>query len=111
MQDLTIILQTSPNLMELAKTLKNQTHSSAILNQRMISFMSSVSCLFESVNVLNDDAEEHHKRLLDTFSLWGFKLLHVDGDGNYCFLPLLVVSSVKIKTSLPEIQPVQSSES
>ena len=54
----------------------------------MIPFMSSVSCLFESVNVLDDDAEEHHKRLLDTFSSWGFKLLHVDGDGNYCFSAL-----------------------
>ena len=85
-QNLTTILQTSLNLMELAKTLKNQTRSSAMLNQRMILFMPTVSCLFEtSVNVTDDDTEEHHKRLLDTISSWGFKLLPVNGDGNCCF--------------------------
>ena len=88
-QDLTTILQTSLNLMELAKTLKNQTRSSAMLNQRMILFMSTVSCLFgTSVNVTDDDTEEHHKRLLDTIRSWGFKLLPVNGDGNCCISAL-----------------------
>ena len=67
-QDLTTILQTSLNLMEFAKTLKNQTRSSAMLNQRMIPFMSTVSCLFESVNVTDDYTEEHHKRLLARYN-------------------------------------------
>ena len=87
-QDTSTLLQSSLNLMELAKTLQIQTQSSVMLNQRMIPFMSSVTCLFESVNVPVNGAQEHHKRLLDNINAWGFTLHPVSGDGNCCFSAL-----------------------
>lgn len=86
-QDIISLLQTSFNLTELAKTLQKQTHSSSILNQKMIPFMSSVSCLFESVEV-PDDNTDHQKRLVDAINSWGFTLHPVVGDGNCCFSAL-----------------------
>ena len=54
----------------------------------MIPFMSSVTCLFESVNMPVNGTQEHHKRVLDYINAWGFTLHPVSGDGNCCFSAL-----------------------
>ncbi len=85
--DVFMLLHTSSNLVKIAQNMQQQTKSSAMLNQKMIPFMSSVSCLFESVNA-SADIEEHKKRLLDTMHSWGFQLHPIEGDGNCCFSAL-----------------------
>lgn len=105
-QDIITLLETSVNLVELAKTLQKQTRSSTALNQKMIPFMSSVSCLFESVNVSNDDTQEHYKRLVDIINSWGFRLHPVEGDGNCCFCALamsIIFQQNEILTLVPTL--------
>ena len=66
----------------------NITNHSPLLNQSMIPFMASVSCLFESVNCPASEYDEHQKRLADIVDSWGFLLHPVPGDGNCCFYAL-----------------------
>ncbi len=49
----------------------------------MIPFMSSVSCLYDTVSV--GEQEEHEQRLSRVIQSWGFTLHNIRGDGNCCF--------------------------
>ena len=50
--------------------------------------MSSVSCLFESVDSSTSEYEQHQNRLTNNVASWGFQLHPVAGDGNCCFSAL-----------------------
>ena len=52
----------------------------------MIPFMSSVSCLFNSLDhVAESEIEQHKRQLLNIVNSWGFDLQEIPGDGNCCF--------------------------
>ena len=73
------------------------SNHSPLLHQKMIPFMSSVTCLFEPVNKTPSTTEQHQKRLLDMVESWGFQLHPVEGDGDFFFLPLPLPYVVSVK--------------
>ena len=87
-QDILVTLQSALHLCQLSGSLHEISNHSPLLNQKMIPFMSSVSCLFESVDSAVSDNKLHQKRLVDIVNSWGFQLHPVPGDGNCCFSAL-----------------------
>ena len=83
-QDMLVFIQSSMYLYELSQNLHELSNHSPLLNQTMIPFMSSVSCLFEHVDSTSTDPESD-KRLSDIVDSWGFQIHSVAGDGNCCF--------------------------
>lgn len=72
----------------------------------MIPFMSSVSCLFETVDSGVSEYEQHQKRLTEIVDSWGFQLHPVPGDGNCCFSALAFTIHTQqqdIKLRLPQL--------
>ena len=84
-QDIFETLYSAVHLYQLSKNLHDISNHSPLLNQTMIPFMSSVSCLFESLDDAGSDNEQHQKRLADIVNSWGFQLHPVPGGGNCCF--------------------------
>ena len=83
-QDMLVFIQSSMYLYELSQNLHELSNHSPLLNQTMIPFMSSVSCLFEHVDSTSTDPESV-KRLSDVVDSWGFQIHSVAGDGNCSF--------------------------
>lgn len=88
LQGLLSSLKSALELWEISKNLHELSKHSPLLHQKMIPFMSHVSCLFEHTNSDVSESEQHQKRLLDIVSLWGFQLHSVTGDGNCCFMAI-----------------------
>ena len=86
--DIFVTLQSAIHLHQLSRSLYEVSNHSPLLNQKMIPFMSSVSCLFESVDSAVSEYEQHQKHLTDIVESWGFQLHSVPGDGNCCFSAL-----------------------
>ena len=85
--DLANILQSSINLYHLARNLQSQSNfTPMLLNQSMIPFMSSVSCLFDTALV--GEVDDHQERLSTLVQSWGFTMHAILGDGNCCFSAL-----------------------
>jgi hypothetical protein len=57
-----------------------------MLNQSIIPFMSSVSCLFDTTGA--GELGDHEKRLSTLVRSWGFVMHTIPGDGNCCFLSI-----------------------
>ena len=81
-------LQSAVCLHQLSRNLYKVSNHSPLLNQKMIPFMSSVTCLFEPVDSPVSEHEQHQNRLTDIVESWGFQLHPVPGDGNCCFYAL-----------------------
>ena len=79
------------------KKLHELSNHSPLLNSNMLPFISSVSCLFESVHSPVVDKEHHQKRLMDVVESWGCQIIPVEGDGNCCFSAFLKVFTVSAK--------------
>ena len=99
-------VQSAIHLHHLSRNLYSVSNRSPLLNQRMIPFMASVTCLFESVDSPVSEYEEHQKRLTDTVGSWGFQLHPVPGDGNCCFYALafsIHAQRQELEMRLPQI--------
>ena len=81
--DLACLLQSSINLYQVTMNLQLQSNFTPMLNQSMMSFMSSVNCLFNTSSV--GDIDDHEKRLAMLVQSWGFAMHAIQGDGNCCF--------------------------
>ena len=81
--DLMCLLQSSVNLYQMTQNLNSRSNFSPMLNQSIIPFMSSVSCLFDTTS--SGDVEDNEKRLATLVHSWGFAMHAIPGDGNCCF--------------------------
>ena len=101
-QDILETLQSALNLHQLSNTLCDLSIYSPLLNPKMLPFMSSVSCLFLTVD---SDNEQHQQRLNNVVQSWGFQIKHIAGDGNCCFAALaftLCAQHQQIESALPD---------
>ena len=74
-------------LYQLARNLQSQSNfTPMLLNQSMIPFMSSVSCLFDTTLV--GEVDDHEERLSTLVQSWGFTMHAIVGDGDCCFSAL-----------------------
>ena len=77
-----------PYVHQLSRNLYKVSNHSPLLNQKMIPFMSSVTCHFEPVDSPVSEHEQHQNCLTDIVESWGFQLHPIPGDGNCCFYAL-----------------------
>lgn len=94
-------LQSALNLHQLCNTLCDLSNHSPLLDQKMLPFMSSVSCLFLTVD---SDNAQHQQCLNNVVQSWGFQIEHTAGDGNCCFAALaftLCSQHQQIESALP----------
>ena len=105
LDDMFTTVKTTLQLWELSKNLHALSNHSPLLNQKMIPFMSSVTCLFEPVNKTPSTTEQHQKGLLDMVESWGFQLHPVEGDGDFfschCLCHMLSASRYSKEETTP----------
>ena len=100
------MLQSAIYLHQLSRNLYTLSNHSPLLNQKMIPFMSSVTCLFETSVSPVSEYEQHQKRLTDIVDSWGFQIHPVPGDGNCCFYALafsIHAQQQEIELTLPQL--------
>ena len=101
--DIFVTLQSAIHLHQLSRSLYEVSNHSPLLNQKMIPFMSSVSCLFESDDSAVSEYEQHQKRLTDIGSLGAFSYILFQEMAIVAFLPLLLPYMHNGKILLPQL--------